>query len=150
MALSYDLDYISYNIGMINSFIEMVACGVKPLAISPPIEPSDLSIMEEASLELSEGFNTKYCVVESLMVTDIQSEEFTKNKNSILYYEDDAVIDAYFALKKRVDDLVSKDSYSGPERREISIEFGLLLGYPMDKVLYKVDSETRIDPFFIE
>lgn len=147
MAIPYKLDRISYCLGMITSFIEMVACGVKPLAISPPIEPCHLSIVEAASREISIGFGTKYCVVESLLVTDIQSEEFTKGKNSILYYADDAVIDSYFALQKRVDELIAQDSYIGRERRDIAIEFGRLLGYQEENIFARVDSKTRVVPF---
>ena len=65
---SYPLDRISYEIGMINCFIEMVACGVKPLAISPPIEPENLPVLEEVSRELSEGFGTKYYVDLEMMI----------------------------------------------------------------------------------
>jgi hypothetical protein len=89
-------------------------------------------------------------VAESLMLTDIQSEEFTRGKNSILYYEDDAVIGSYFALKKRVDELTAQNSYNGLQRREISIEFGRLLGYPEEKILCKMGSDARIDPFVLK
>ncbi len=146
MNIHYPLDQRSYEIGMINSFIEIVACGVKPLAISPPIEPENLPLMEEVSRLLSEGFGTKYCVVESLMITDIQSAEFTAGKNSILYYKDDAVIRRYHEMDAQVARLTAEGKYCGEIRRELSIEFGRMLGYPMDVVLHKVDSEQRIDP----
>jgi len=146
MSFSYPLDRRSYEIGMINSFIEIVACGVKPLAISPPIAPEDLPLMEEASKTLSEGFGTKYCVVESLMITDIQSAEFTKGKNSILYYKDDEVIRRYHEMDRQIAELTAEGKYSGKIRRDLSIEFGQMLGYPMDVILHKVDSDVRIDP----
>ena len=81
MAISYRVDQISFELGMINSFIEMVACGVKKLAISPPIEPQNLELLVQASKEISEGFGTRYYVEQSLLITDIQSAEFTKGKN---------------------------------------------------------------------
>ena len=149
MSISYTLDQKSYEIGMINSFIEIVACGVKPLAISPPIEPENLPLMEEVSRELSEGFGTKYCVVESLMITDIQSAEFTKGKNSILYYKDDKVIERYHEMDRQIAELTAAGKYCGKIRRDLSIEFGRMLGYPMDVVLHKVDSEVRIDPIVL-
>ena len=144
--MNYKLDQISYEIGMINSFIEIVACGVKPLAISPPIEPEYLPIMVEASRELSEGFGTKYYVDECMLITDIQSEEFTKGKNSIFYYQDDAVINRYLEMKKEVAELTAQGKYVGKVRRDLSIEFGQMLGYPMSVILHKVDSDVRIDP----
>ncbi len=144
--VNYSLDKKSYEIGMINSFIEMIACGVKPLAISPPIDPDDLSLMEEASDELSRGFGTKWFTVENLIITDIQSEAFTAGKNSILYYRDDSVAEKYRDLERQISDLKAAGKYCGEARRNISIEFGKLLGYPMDVILRKVDSAVRIDP----
>jgi len=149
MRLSYQLDQISYEIGMINSFIEMVACGVKRLAISPPIDPRNLNIMLEASKIISEGFGTKYFFEESLIVTDIQSEEFTKGKNSILYYAKDDAITEYLDLKKEIKSLTDKNEYSGQKRREISFAFGRLLGYPDEVILRKIDSPSHIDPFVL-
>ena len=144
--MNYQLDRISYEIGMVNCFIEMVACGMKPLAISPPLEPENLPLMEEVSRELSEGFDTKCCTVDSLMITDIQSAEFTRGKHSILYYKDDAVIARYRELDAEVAALTAKGEYSGRRRWEISFEFGKMLGYPDDVVLEKVNSGGKIDP----
>ena len=36
-----DIDVFSFQVGMINCFVEMVAVGVKQLAISPPLTPVD-------------------------------------------------------------------------------------------------------------
>ena len=144
--MNYKLDRISYEIGMINCFIEMVACGMKPLAISPPLEPENLPIMEEISAELSEGFGTKYLTVDSLMITDIQSAEFTRGKNSILYYKKDTVIKRYKELDAQVKELTARGEYKGRIRRDISIEFGKMLGYPDDVILEKVNSGGQIDP----
>ncbi len=149
MRLSYQLDQISYEIGMINSFIEMVACGVKRLAISPPIDPSNLNIMLEASEIISDGFGTKYRFEESLIVTDIQSAEFTEGKNSILYYAKDDAIAEYLDLKEKIKSLTEKNQYFGQKRREISFAFGRLLGYPDEVILRKIDSPSHIDPFVL-
>lgn len=144
--MDYKLDRISYEAGMINCFIEMVACGVKPLAISPPIEPENLALIEEISKELSEGFGTKWLTVQSLMITDIQSAEFTKGKHSVLYYKDDAVIERYMELSALVDSLSEKGEYSGKRRTDISIEFGRMLGYPDNVIFEKIENVGNMDP----
>jgi len=149
MRLSYQIDQISYEIGMINSFIEMVACGVKRLAISPPIDPSNINIMLESSEIISDGFSTKYRFEESLIVTDIQSAEFTEGKNSILYYATDDAITEYLDLKEKIKSLTEKNQYFGQKRREISFAFGRLLGYPDEVILRKIDSPSHIDPFVL-
>ena len=43
------IDRISFQLGMINCFVEMVACGVKKMAISPPVTPQDYELVGEAS-----------------------------------------------------------------------------------------------------
>lgn len=149
MPISYNLDKISYQIGMINCFVEMVAFGVKQLAISPPVDPEDLGIMTQVSKEISDEYKTKYYVEKSLMITDIQSAEFTEGKNSILYYADDSIINEYLSLKTRVDELTAENSYNGAERRDISIRFGELLGYPEKIILSKVNGINRPDPFVL-
>lgn len=149
MALSYSLDPISYKIGMINCFIEMVACGVKPLAISPPIPPEELLLLEQASRELSHGFGTRYETVDSLMITDIQSAEFTRGKASILYYKTEEAIRTYHDLARRVAELEAKGCYTGRERHDISWAFGKLLGYPDEVIEKKVDSDKRTDPVML-
>jgi hypothetical protein len=40
---------LSFQLGMINCFAEMVAVGVKRLAISPPLLPEDYEGIREAS-----------------------------------------------------------------------------------------------------
>ena len=150
MAISYRVDQISFELGMINSFIEMVACGVKKLAISPPIEPQNLELLVQASKEISEGFGTRYYVEQSLLITDIQSAEFTKGKNSILYYAKEQYIQEYLLLKKRVEELEAMGCYIGAERRAISVAFGKLLSYPDDIIFKRVDSVERINPFVLQ
>ena len=149
MAIAYPLDQRSFEIGMINAFVEMVACGVKPLAISPPIEPDHLELMRRASEELSQAFGTSCYIEQSLMITDIQSAAFTEGKYSILYYKDPSALVRYLTLKREADALRASGCYHGPRRREISVAFGRLLGYPTDVIHAKVDSEARIGPSVI-
>lgn len=146
---SYQIEPISYQLGMINTFIEMVACGVKPLALSPPIEPGDLPVLQRASEELSAGFGTRCYLELSLMLTDLQSEEFTRGKHTLIYYKDPALLERYLALKAESEELLSAGEYRGERRREISIAFGRLLGYPMEVILEKVDAEQPIDPIIL-
>ena len=44
-----DIDRTSFQLGMINCFAEMVAVGVKCLAISPPLDPEEYEGIREAS-----------------------------------------------------------------------------------------------------
>ena len=148
MEFTYHLDTRSYQIGMINSFVEMVSCGVKPLAISPPILPEDLPLMEAASEKICEGFQVHYYVEQSLMVSALQSAEFTKGANSILYYKDPAVLETYLSLKRQMEGL--DQSPAGEDKKlELSVTFGHLLGYSDQVIRQKVASGQDM-PFMLK
>ena len=95
-----EIDALSFQLGMINCFVEMVACGVKRLALSPPLSPEDYARLEKASEEIVQGFGVKSYLEKSLLITDLQSEDFTRGKWSILYYKRDDTLDAYSRLKR--------------------------------------------------
>lgn len=143
------VDRISFQIGMINCFVEMVACGVKKLAISPPISPSDYELIGKASEEIVEGFSIKSFLEKSLLITDLQPAEFTEGKWSILYYEDDEVLETYQALKKKKQKLEESGQYDRKARKMISFEFGLLLSYSREKIEEKISQESPPMPFML-
>jgi hypothetical protein len=141
------IDRGSFQLGMINCFAEMVACGVKRLALSPPLSPKEYRAIERYSDRITAGFRIKSYLEKSLLTTDLQSEEFTKGKWVILYYEKDDVLEEYLALKKKKQELKSEGHYDDEARRKISREFGRLLSYPEHKIEEKI-AETR-SPFML-
>jgi hypothetical protein len=143
------IDRISFNLGMINCFVEMVACGVKRLAISPPVRPEDYPVIRKGSERIVENFGIKSYLDTSLMVTGLQPEEFTAGKWSILYYEEDGILRAYLDLKKRKEALVKSGRFNGDERKEISRAFGRLLSYPEDKIERKLAGQSYPEPFML-
>ncbi len=143
------IDRVSFQLGMINCFVEMVACGVKKLAISPPVSPNDYKIIGKASEKIAKGFGIKSYIEKSLLITDLQPAEFTQGKWSILYYEDDDVLDAYLALKKKKQELEQSGRYNENTRKKISLEFGGLLSYPREKIEEKISQESQPKPFML-
>ncbi|MFC2165093.1 hypothetical protein ACFLT2_08880, partial [Acidobacteriota bacterium] len=105
------LDRISFELGMINCFVEMVACGVKKMAISPPLAPDDYHLVKPLSEKMVQAFGIKSHLDKSLLLTDLQTDDFTKGKWAILYYNDDRILEAYFNLKKRKEKLESAGQY---------------------------------------
>lgn len=146
---SIEIDRISFELGMINCFVEMVACGVKRLALSPPISPQDHEQIKQASDDIVKGFGIRSYLEKSLLLTDLQSEEFTKGKWVILYYEDDDVLNAYLALKEKKQRLENSGQYDRDARREISREFMRLLSYPEDKIEEKLSQDTPSSPYML-
>jgi hypothetical protein len=142
----YRIDRISFQLGMINCFVEMVACGVKRLALSPPVSPQDYPLIEPLSAEIVRRFHIRSYLEHSLMITELQTEEFTRGKWTILYYEEAGVLQAYHALKARQKHLQDSGRYDLEARRDLSREFMRLLSYPESKIEQKLQGAGEEDP----
>ena len=142
-----DIDPTSFMLGMINCFIEMVACGVKRLALSPPLSPDDYELVSAASKEIADRSGVRWHLEKSLMVTDLQTPEFTRGKWSILYFKDEQTLQDYQSLKRRQSDLKAKGLYTADERQEISREFMRLLSYPEAVIEEKLAKKGEEDPY---
>jgi len=143
------IDHHSFQLGMINCFVEMVACGVKKLAVSPPLKPDDYETIKHSSEIIVNAFGVKSYLEQSLIVTDLQSEEFTQGKYSILYYKDDSVLESYLNLKKRKSELVKEGRYDQKARKQISREFMSLLSYPEKIIEEKLSQEFPSSPYLL-
>jgi len=143
------IDRISFQLGMINCFVEMVANGVKKLAISPPLRPEDYDAIKEASNKIVKAFGIESYLEKSLLVTDLQSAEFTSGRWSILYYEDDKIIRKYMSLKEKRSELEKEARYDQKARKQISREFMRLLSYPDDKIEQKLSKSLPESPFVL-
>jgi len=146
---SYPIDRISFQLGMINCFVEMVACGVKRLALSPPVSPDDFRVIGPLSEEAVRRFNIHSALEKSLLLTDLQSEEFTLGKWSILYFEDVAVRQEYEELKIRKQRLEESGAYDAGARRELSRDFMRLLSYPEAKIEERLSRPAGDAPFML-
>jgi hypothetical protein len=144
-----EIDLRSFQLGMINCFAEMVAAGVKPLAISPPLLPEEYQALKEASEAIVRGSGIKSHLETSLLVTDLQTPEFTEGKWSVLYFESDDTLQAYQALKDRKAALEEAGAYDAEGRREISRSFMKLLGYPDATIQKKLEAGGEEDPFML-
>lgn len=142
------IDHFSFQLGMINCFAEMVACGVKQLAISPPLSPEQYDIIAPCSDRIVNGFGIESYLENSLLVTTLQSPEFTRNRCSILYYKKKATLDAYHALKEKQSRLIETERYDAGAREEVSIAFMELLSYPPEVISSKL-AGTHPDPFIL-
>jgi len=147
---NYEIDRISFEMGMINCFVEMVANGVKKLALSPPITPEDYDIICSLSENIVTGFGINSYLEKSLLVTDLQTEDFTKGKWSILYYDKDEVLDKYFEMKKKKQILQDSGKYDKKARQNLSAQFMRLLSYPEEKINKILAREKPESPYMLE
>jgi hypothetical protein len=142
------IDRLSFQLGMINCFVEMVACGVKNLAISPPLSPEEYSFIKDASKRMVRSFGIKSYLEKSLLLTDLQTADFTRGKWSILYYEDEGVLRKYLDLKKKKERLEKEKKYDERARKSISRKFMQLLSYP-DEIIEEKLSKAPSSPFIL-
>jgi hypothetical protein len=147
---NYKIDRISFVMGMINCFVEMVANGVKKLALSPPINPEDHNIICSLAEKIVTGFSINSYLEKSLLITDLQTEDFTKEKWSILYYDKDEVLDKYFELKKKKQMLQDSGKYDKKARQNLSAEFMRLLSYPEEKINKILARENPESPYMLD
>jgi hypothetical protein len=133
---------------MINCFVEMVACGVKKLALSPPLIPGDYEKIKNASDEIVKAFRIQSHLEKSLLITDLQSENFTRGKWSVLYYKTDNVLKDYMNLKAAKERYEKEDGDDADYRKEISRKFMQLLSYPEDVIEEKLSGRAP-DPFLL-
>ncbi len=145
----YSIDRISFQLGMINCFVEMVACGVKRLALSPPVSPEDYGVIGPLSDETVRRFGICSVLDKSLLLTELQSEEFTRGKWSILYFEDDSVYRDYLELKTRKERLEKEGAYDADTRRKLSRDFMRLLSYPEAKIEERISQPAPDTPFML-
>jgi len=144
-----DIDRTSFQLGMINCFAEMVAVGVKRLAISPPLTPEDYEEIRDASDEIVEGSGIRSFLETSLLITDLQSPEFTLGKWSVLYFKEPEALDAYLELKERKEALEAAEKYTREAREDISRAFMRLLSYPEDTIAGKLRAEGEDGPYML-
>ena len=143
------IDRVSFQLGMINCFVEMVACGVKKLALSPPLLPEDYQKIQQASEKIVNGFNIKSYLEKSLLVTDLQTPDFTKGKWAILYFRSNDVLKSYVGLKKKKGELEATGKYDKTASKEISREFMRLLSYTEDVIEEKLSKIQPTSPFML-
>jgi hypothetical protein len=127
----------------------MVACGVKKLALSPPLSPKDYTKIEKPSNEIVNGFNIQSYLEKSLLVTDLQSEDFTRGKWSVLYFKDNDVLETYLKLKKKKKELEESGRYDKAAKKEISKQLMRLLSYPEDVIEEKLSKTHPVSPFML-
>ncbi len=127
------IDQRSYRLGGIGAFAEVVAVGVKKLALSAPMTPDEMDASMEEAQRIAEENGVKIYRETDFLVTDLFSEEVTRGKHVLLIYLD-PVKDEYMALKAEKEALIAESKYEGEARREIARKMGRLLSYPEEHI----------------
>lgn len=134
------IDRASYELGIIAAFAEVVALGVKDMALSSPLTPELYIRIRERAEAIIERNDIQSFLEKDLLVTDLFSEDIARDRFVIFLYGNDSTLEKYLALKKKKQELVESGGYCGEARREIARGFGRLLSYPRDRIEEMISS----------
>ena len=135
------IDSFSYACGARDCFNEFVNAGVKKLALGHPT--ADRALRDEyiaVAEEICQKYGTKYYVEDASLLTDLFPLSLNQDKYNLVFYKEDAVLQAYLSLKERKARLVEQKAYCGEERRAIAVEFGRLLSYTEEAIARLIDA----------
>jgi len=127
-------DRRSFALGMINAFSEIVAAGIKPMALSPPIDEELFEAIRAGSDAIAADWGVVSYVERELLQTDLFPAEVTEGFTVILYFATQKTFDEYLKLKRERRELEANGEYRGTARRAIAMRFGQLLGYSEEAV----------------
>ena len=128
------IDQVSYQLGMITAFAEVVAAGVKKLGLSPPLDPEKVNHLMVGAEKVAKAYGVSLYLEKDFLTTDLFNPEFTRGKHVLLIYEDPKVLDAYMALKAEKEELLKAGKFQGKARKEIAVRLGRLLSYQEDRI----------------
>ena len=129
------VDRYSYELGVMDCFCEMVAAGLKRLAMSHPCDTrEERDSYREAVEALCRRYGVCFYGEDEAFLTDLFPEELNKGKYNYLFYRTEETLEAYLSLKKEQARMKEEGSYEGENRRRIAEEFGRLLSYPEEGI----------------
>ena len=141
--MAYPVDSMSYHLGVIFAFSEMVAIDLKKMAFSLPFSPLDYDrlIKEARRIVREEGVRMK--LEKRILTTDLFPEEFTRGKWVFIIYKHPEMLKNYFRLKSEKERLLRENSYKGRERKGIAVGLGKLLSYKRVAIEQKLKKAAK-------
>ena len=138
------IDHFSYQLGVMDCFCEMVASGLKTLAMS---HPCDTKEERDSYLNEVEKLCGKYQILfypeDEAFLTDLFPAEMNRNKYNYLFFRTQDVLSRYLGLKERQKNLIESNQYTGSGRRELAADFGRLLSYPEDGIQRLIEKTKK-------
>jgi hypothetical protein len=141
--MSYPIDSISYQLGVIFAFAEMVAIDVKKVAFSLPFLPQEYDHLAKDAKRIAREQGVKIKLEKRIITTDLFPEEFTRGKWVFIIYKYSEVLENYLRLKSTKQRLIKENNYKGKERKAIAVGLGKLLSYKMNAIREKLDEARK-------
>lgn len=126
------IDPVSFYLGMTEAFCEIVAGGIKPLALSTPFDPALRERFEPLSDRVAAKYGVATYTETDFPPTDMLPQSETDGKVVILYFTDSALKESYLALREQIAKALAENRYDAAERAARTRDFRRLLGYPVN------------------
>ena len=137
------IDRYSYELGVMDCFCEMVAVGLKTLAMSHPCDTKEeRDSYEEDVRRICDSYGIQYYPEDEPFLTDLFPEELNKDKFNYLFFRDPETLGRYMALKREKVHMIKEGIYQGENRRHIAAQFGRLLSYPEEEICRYIEKTT--------
>ena len=129
------IDSFSYQLGVMDCFCEMVAAGVKRLAMSHPFsDREERDRYREEVKRLCDKYEIFFYPEEEALLTALFPKEANRGKPLYLFYGKEETLTEYLALKEEQKRLMEQGLYTREEDERLAREFGRLLSYPEDGI----------------
>lgn len=126
-------DQYSYELGVVGGFSELIAAGVKQLALSAPMSSVEMDKFIIDAKEVAAKHGVSVHRESDLIVTNLFPADVAKDKEVLLLYTGNTK-DAYFQLKKDKATLEETAAYDTKASMDIARRFGRLLSYSPKKI----------------
>ena len=137
------IDRYSYELGVMDCFCEMVAAGLKTLAMSHPCDTKEeRDSYEEDVRRICDSYGIQYYPEDEPFLTDLFPEELNKDKFNYLFFRDPETLGRYMALKREKVHMIKEGMYQGEKGGRIGGEFGRLLCYPEEGICRYIEKTT--------
>jgi len=144
-------DPYSYELGVVGGFSELIKAGVKQLALSAPLSPSEMDQFEADAKEIAKRFDVQVYRESDLLVSGLFPEDVADGKEVLLLYKGNT-LEQYFTLKSDKEALVDSETYDTKARLDIARRFGRMLSYSpreINRLLSQNTSFRTLDDFGI-
>ena len=129
-----ELDQVSYHLGVVFAFAEIVGSGVKRMALSSPLTLEQYDVIIDRVRILAREYGAVLYVDDDFLETKLFNPEYTRGKRVIHIARDQETVEAYKALKDRKSRHLAEDSLTDEVETEIAWEMGRLLSYSDDAI----------------
>jgi catechol 2,3-dioxygenase-like lactoylglutathione lyase family enzyme len=120
---------MSYTLGTIAGFSELVNAGVKKLALSDVLSREEMDRLLPEAERVAARHNVQVYREPELLVTDLFPADVARGKEVLLLYQG-TTKDEYLQLKAEAAQLRAAGTYTASAREAIARRFGRLLSYP--------------------